>query len=116
MCTLSAGGGYSEPIATKPQLRWLRATRRIRTDSPQKGRPHWARGGSWKGGGEHQPPLPEGGDGQGGRLATRWGANPPYQGEMWARVGMGDTLLMCMKARVHVVVMQEPTVHVQGLN
>ena len=48
--------------------------------------------------------------------ATRWGANPPYQGEMWARVGMGDTLLMCMKARVHVVVMQEPTVQVQGLN
>ena len=58
MCTLRwaagtcARGGYYEPIATKPQPRWLRATRRTRTDSPRKGRPHWARGGNWKGGGE----------------------------------------------------------------
>ena len=38
----------------------------------------------------------------------------------WSRdageMGMRGTLLMCMKARVHVVVMQEPTVHVAGLN
>ena len=39
-----------------------------------KGAPPLGQGWQLEGGrgGEHQPPLPEGGDGQGGRLATRW--------------------------------------------